>query len=75
MRPERRFKGRNGQGRFHLHPKLYTQTPPDLNLLQAKNGLDNGVHLTMMRVDTRRSFSEPYDDCLPPSGIGFAKET
>jgi len=46
MRPERRFKGRNGKGRLHRRPKTQTQTPPDLSLLQAKNGLDNGVHLS-----------------------------
>ncbi len=25
-------------------PKLNPKTPPDINLLRAKNGLDNGVH-------------------------------
>ena len=25
-------------------PKLNPKTPPDINLLRAQNGLDNGVH-------------------------------
>jgi hypothetical protein len=46
MRPERRLQRRNG-GAAHSPPQNETQkTPPDISLLRAKNGLDNGVHLT-----------------------------
>jgi len=45
MRPERRLQRRNG-GAAHSPPQNETQkTPPDISLLRAKNGLDNGVHL------------------------------
>jgi hypothetical protein len=47
MRPERRLQRRNG-GAAHSPPQNETQkTPPDISLLRAKNGLDNGVHLTL----------------------------
>jgi hypothetical protein len=29
-------------------PKTTKQTPPDISLLRAKNGLDNGVHFTSL---------------------------
>jgi len=46
MRPERRLQRRNG-GAAHSPPQNETQkTPPDISLSRAKNGLDNGVHLT-----------------------------
>ena len=46
MRPERRLQRRNG-GAAHSPPQKETQkTPPDISLLRAKNGLDNGVHLS-----------------------------
>jgi hypothetical protein len=32
------------QGAASPPPQTQTQTPPDLSLLTAKNGLDNGVH-------------------------------
>ena len=34
------------QGAASPPPSTQTQNPPDLSLLRAKNGLDNGVHLT-----------------------------
>ena len=47
MRPERRFKGRNGTGRASITAlKTQIQGPAELNLLRAKNGLDIGGHFT-----------------------------
>jgi hypothetical protein len=49
MRPERRLQRRNG-GAAHSPPQNETQkTPPDISLLRAKNGLDNGVHLNQRK--------------------------
>jgi hypothetical protein len=42
--PERRFQRRNGGAASLAAPKRNPKTPPDISLLQAKNGLDNGVH-------------------------------
>lgn len=44
MRPERRFKGRNGKGR--LRPPQRKSDPPIHNLLKPEIGLDNGVHFS-----------------------------
>src|SRR5271165_1613053 len=35
-------------------PELKPKTPPDLSLLRAKNGLDNGVHFTLQNCKTPR---------------------
>src|ERR1035438_7182897 len=66
MRPERRFEGRNGKGRIRCRgrPLTTNQTPPDISLLRAKNGLDNGVHFKVNRqaltilVSQRSSLAE-----------------
>src|SRR5712691_2776901 len=38
------MQGPEWQGAASPPPQTQTQTPPDLSLLRAKNGLDNGVH-------------------------------
>ena len=63
MRPERRLQRRNG-GAAHSPPQNETQkTPPDISLLRAKNGLDNGVHLRHLHPGC--SFGPPL---MPQSG-------
>ncbi len=39
-------QGPEWQGAASPPPQTQTQTPPDLSLLRAKNGLDNGVHFS-----------------------------
>src|ERR1035437_9166276 len=43
---------RNGKGRLRCRgrPKTTNQTPPDISLLRANNGLDNGVHFTHFEI-------------------------
>jgi len=38
------IQGPEWQGAASPPPQTQTQTLPDLSLLRAKNGLDNGVH-------------------------------
>jgi hypothetical protein len=38
------IQGPEWQGAASPPPETQTQTSPDLSLLRAKNGLDNGVH-------------------------------
>src|ERR1039458_1480225 len=40
------IQGPEWQGAASPPPQTQTQTPPDLSLLTAKIGLDNGVHFT-----------------------------
>src|SRR5579863_1662053 len=42
--PRAPIQGPEWQGAASPPPQTQTQTPPDISLLRAKNGLDNGVH-------------------------------
>jgi hypothetical protein len=44
------IQGPEWQGAASPPPQTQTQTPPDLSLLTAKNGLDNGVHFKTLNV-------------------------
>src|SRR5579863_4570926 len=44
--PRAPIQGPEWQGAASPPPQTQTQTPPDISLLRAKNGLDNGVHFT-----------------------------
>jgi hypothetical protein len=51
MRPERRFKGRNGKGRAsRAAPRTQTQDPARHSLIAARDGLHNGVHRYPIRT-------------------------
>src|SRR3954452_16885317 len=74
MRPERRCKGRNGQGRPTRRPKLKPKTPSSNSLLPAQNGLDNGVHFTH-RDDRGPSSDRNRADCWSRVHCGESLKT
>src|ERR1039458_2759142 len=51
------IQGPEWQGAASPPPQTQTQTPPDLSLLTAKIGLDNGVHCKGMPFSIRRKWT------------------